>query len=115
VFENLAGLTKLMRNVGQIRPRVQAMKEKMARTHVEAISMDGRVRVSLSGTGKLTSLEVCESLLAIDEKTRFESEVAATVNQAIEKAKQLHLQAVQEVVGELGIPGIDKILADLAE
>ncbi len=115
MFENLANLTKMMRGAGQVMPRIQAMKDKMARTEVEAVSTCGRVSVKLSGTGTLTRLEVCETLLQTVEKQTLETQVAATVNQAIQKAKQLHLEAVQEVVGDLGIPGIDRILAQLAE
>lgn len=115
VFENLANLTKMMRGAGQVMPRIEAMKERMARTEVEAVSACGRVSVKLSGTGTLTRLDVCETLLQAVDKQTLETEVAATVNQAIQKAKQLHLEAVQEVVADLGIPGVDRILAQLAE
>jgi nucleoid-associated protein EbfC len=115
MFENLANFSKLVRGAGQVMPRIQAMKERMATTEIEATSACGRVTVKLSGTGTLTRLDVCETFVQSGDKASMEAEIAATVNHAIRKAKQLHLEAVREVVGDLGIPGVDRILSELAE
>ena len=69
----------------------------------------------MTGSGTLTRLEIHETLFSDGDRQTVQIEVAETINLALQDAKQLHLQAVKEIVGELGIPGIDRILAQLAE
>jgi nucleoid-associated protein EbfC len=115
MFENLTNFSKLVRGAGQMMPRIQAMKDKMAQTDVESQSSSGRVLVILSGSGTLKRLEIDQEMVDTGDKVSLESEIAETINQAIQRAKQIHLQAVQEIVGDLGIPGVDRMLAQLAE
>lgn len=112
MFENLTNLSKLMRGAGSIMPKVQAAKEKLARQEVESISLSGAVRVVLSGGGVVSAIEIRDTSLSGQD---LESEIQEVMNEAIQKAKRLHLDAVQHVVGDLGIPGIDRIIAQLAE
>ncbi len=115
MFENLTNFSKLVRGAGQMMPRIQAMKDKMAQTEVESQSSSGRISVILSGSGTLKKLEIDQGMMDAGDKASLESEIEETINQAIQRAKQIHLQAVQEIVGDLGIPGVDRMLAQLAE
>ncbi len=104
-----------MRGATQMMPRIQAMKDKMSETEVECQSSSGRVLVILSGTGTLKRIDIDQTMVDEMDKVTLELEISETINQAIQKAKQIHLQAVQEIVGDLGIPGVDRMLAQLAE
>jgi nucleoid-associated protein EbfC len=115
MFENLTNFSKLMRGATQMMPRIQTMKDKMSETEVQSQSSSGRVLVILSGTGTLKRIDIDQSMVDEKNKATLELEISETINQAIQQAKQIHLQAVQEIVGDLGIPGVDRMLAQLAE
>ncbi|MDZ4850411.1 MAG: YbaB/EbfC family nucleoid-associated protein [Pirellulaceae bacterium] len=115
MLENLTNFSKLIRGAGQMMPRIQKMKEDLGKKEVEATSDSGHVSVCMSGAGIVTRLTVSPELLAADEKSHIEAQIIETMNVAIQRAKALHLKAVREVVSDLGIPGVDRMLEQLAE
>lgn len=115
MLENLTNFSKLIRGAGQLMPRIKKMKEDLGKKEVEATSNSGHVSVYMSGSGIVTRIAVSPELLASNEHSHIEAQIIETMNVAIQRAKALHLKAVHEVVGDLGIPGIDRILEQLAE
>ncbi len=115
MFENLTNFSKLLRGAGQMMPRIQKMKEKLGKQEVEATSTTGQVTVCMSGAGSVTRIEIDWASIDTEGKSTIEAQVIETMNAAIQQAKSLHLSAVREVVDELGIPGIDRMLEQLAE
>jgi DNA-binding protein YbaB len=115
MFENLNNLSKLVRGATQVMPRVRALKEQLAASKIEVSSDCKSIRVILTGEGKITALDIEPDFLEQTEHSSIQLEIASTINRALQQAKQLHLAAVKEVVGDLGIPGIDKILTQLAD
>jgi DNA-binding YbaB/EbfC family protein len=115
MFENLTNFSKLVRGAGQMMPRIQKMKQELGIKEVEATSTDGHVTICMSGAGSVTRIEIDVALMERDDKTSIEAQTLEAMNRAIQQAKALHLKAVREVVGDLGIPGIDRILEQLAE
>ncbi len=115
MFENLANFSKLVRGAGQMMPRIQKMKQELGNKEVDATSANGHVKVTMSGAGSVTSVEIDATLMENDDKSSIEAQMLEAMNLAIQKAKSMHLKAVREVVSELGIPGIDRVLEQLAE
>jgi DNA-binding YbaB/EbfC family protein len=115
MFENLTNFSKLIRGAGQMMPRIQKMKENLGKKEVEATSTIGHVTVCMSGAGSVTRVDIDFDLLQRDDKSSIETQMVEAMNLAIQQAKSLHLKAVREVVDELGIPGIDRVLEQLAE
>lgn len=96
-------------------PRIQKMKEKLGKEEVSATSASGQITICMSGSGSVTRIEMASELANLDDKTSIEAQLIETINKAIQQAKSLHLKAVREVVDDLGIPGIDRMLEQLAE
>lgn len=115
MFENLTNFSKLVRGAGQMMPRIQKMKQDLGSREVEGTSSKGAVTICMSGAGSVTRVEIDAALMESEDKSSLEGEMLEAMNIAIQQAKSLHLKAVREVVGELGIPGIDRILEQLAE
>jgi DNA-binding YbaB/EbfC family protein len=115
MFENLSNFSKLVRGAGQMMPRIQKMKQELGNKEVEATSSHGHVTVCMSGVGSVTRIDIDVALMESDNKSSIEAQTLEAMNLAIQQAKALHLKAVRDVVGELGIPGIDRILEQLAE
>lgn len=114
MFENLSNLTKLMRGAGQIMPRIEELKRKLESVQVEGVSGDQSVTVRMSGSGQVLAIQIHPSALSPENQTQLQSSIAQATNAAVAKSKALHLEAIRTVLGDLGIPGLDNIIASLS-
>lgn len=115
MFDSLTNLSKLFKTASQIMPRVQRVKSELAVTHVEATCRNDQIQIRITGTGSITELSIPGEMLSPDNKADVEQAIVEATNAAIVKAKALHLKAIREITSDLGIPGVDKILEELAE
>jgi DNA-binding YbaB/EbfC family protein len=115
MFENLTNFSKLLRNASSMVPKIQQIKDRLSDQRVEGKSDRGDVVVEMSGAGTILTIKIDPSLIAAQDKSLLELTIAAATNEAILKAKNLHVHAVREAVKDLGIPGIDNVIAQLAE
>ena len=115
MFENLTNFSKLLRNASSMVPKIQQLKENLSNQRVEGRSDAGDVVVEMSGSGTILNIKIDPSLIATQDKSLLELTIATATNAAILKAKNLHVHAVREAVKDLGIPGIDNVIAQLAE
>jgi len=111
MFKNLAGLGNLMKMGSQ----VQEVKEKLKGTKVQGSSGGGMVEVEMSGTGQVLRLVIEPKLVADSEHEMLETLIPAAVNDAIAKAKQLHLQELKSLTQGIEFPGLDSALSSLME
>lgn len=111
MFKNLAGLGNLMKMGGQ----VQEVKEKLKGAKVNGSSGGGMVEVEMSGTGQVLRLVIEPKLIEDSEQEMLETLIPAAVNDAIAKAKQLHLQELKSLTQGIEFPGLDSALSSLME
>jgi len=115
MFENLTNFSKLLRNASSMVPKIRQLKENLSSQRVEGRSDEGHVVVEMSGVGTILGLTIDPELIATQDKSALELAILTAANAAIAKAKELHVHAVREAVKDLGIPGVDSIIAQLAE
>ena len=70
----------------------------------------GMVEVEANGAGELLRVTIEQTLFDRGDREMIENLVPAAVNQALEKAKQLHADAVKDMAGGLNVPGLDEAL-----
>ena len=99
---NIAGMLKQAQEMG---PKMQEAQEKLKQMSVSGTAGGGMVTVHADGQGTVTKVEVDPVIL---EKGDFEmllDLLPAAINQASQKAKELHVEQMQEITGDLPIPG----------
>lgn len=99
---NIAGMIKQAQEMG---PKMQEAQEKLKQMAVTGSGGGGMVTVHADGQGTVTKVEVDPLIV---EKNDFEMLLAllpAAINQASEKAKALHVEQMQELTGDLPLPG----------
>ena len=111
MFKNLASLGNLMKIGGQ----VQEVKEKLKTEKVSGSSGGGMVEVEMSGTGQMLRLSIEPKLVEDNEREMLEDLIPAAVNDAIGKAKQLHMNELKKLTEGLEFPGLDSALASLMD
>lgn len=100
-----------MKNLGDMMKQVQAMQSRMAEMQarleqatVTGQSGGGLVKVSLSGKGVMTKLDVDASLLKPEEKDILEDLILAAHADAKTKSEAMMAEEMQSVTGGLPLP-----------
>lgn len=100
-----------MKNLGDMMKQVQAMQSRMAeiQARLEQASVTGQsggglVKVSLSGKGAMTRLEIDPSLLRPEEKEILEDLIVAAHSDAKTKSEAMMAEEMKSVTGGLPLP-----------
>lgn len=100
-----------MKNLGDMMKQVQAMQSKMAdmqakleTSTVTGQSGGGLVKVTLTGKGAMSALQVDTSLMKEDEKEILEDLIVAAHADAKAKSEALMAEEMKSVTGGLALP-----------
>jgi nucleoid-associated protein EbfC len=100
-----------MKNLGEMMQQVQAMQSRMAEMQarleqatVTGQSGGGLVKVTLSGKGVMTKLDVDASLLKPEEKDILEDLILAAHADAKTKSEAMMAEEMKSVTGGLPLP-----------
>jgi nucleoid-associated protein EbfC len=80
------------------------VKEKLEQTNLTVDAAGGDIRITISGTRKVSSISVAPSLQHGDTK-ELESQLLKAMNQAIEKADKVNEEEMKRVAGGI-MPGM---------
>jgi hypothetical protein len=100
-----------MKNLGDMMKQVQAMQSRMAdmqakleQTSVTGQSGGGLVKVTLTGKGVMTGLELDPSLLRPEEKDILEDLIVAAHSDARAKSESMMAEEMKSLTGGLPLP-----------
>lgn len=111
MFKGLTNLASLMRNAQQMNGKAQEIREQLQQQRVTGTAGAGLIEVEANGLGEILRVRIDPQLMEQQDRDMIETLTPAAINQAIEKAKQLHAQALQSMLGDMELPGLDKALA----
>lgn len=111
MFKGLAGLGSMLRQAQQIGGRMQEMSEELKTKKLTGSAGGGMVEVDINGLSEIIACRLDETLLNDPDRELIEDLVVSAVNQAIAKAKQLHAESIQEMTGNIELPGLQDALA----
>jgi len=113
MFDNLKGLSSLLKNSGQLREKAEQFKAELENRTVEGEAGGGAVRVTLNGRGRVLRVDLDPNLLAGiagDDKTMVEELIAAAVNHGMDKVQDLIAEQMREMTGGMDLPGLSGLL-----
>jgi len=104
MFGDLMGM---MGKLKETQAKVEATKERLNSVYIDESSIDGLLKVTLTGNRAVKSIEIDEQLF--EDKEQLEDYLILTLNKAIEKAGNIHETEVAAVAkeGMPNIPGMD--------
>ncbi|QDV72135.1 YbaB/EbfC family nucleoid-associated protein [Botrimarina mediterranea] len=110
---NLANLGEMMKQASQMGARVQEVQERMKSLRVTGEGGGGMVQIDMTGAQEVLAVRVDPGLVERGEREMIEDLTVAAMNDAIEKARVLHAEAMQEVTGGMNLPGMSDMLGKL--
>jgi DNA-binding YbaB/EbfC family protein len=97
-------INKLMQQAQQMQAQVQKAQEEIANETVEGTAGGGAVKVTATGAGKITAIEIAKEAIDPEDPEVLADLVLAAVNNALENAEQLAKSKLNlGALGDLGL------------
>jgi DNA-binding YbaB/EbfC family protein len=106
-------MASMLRQAQQVSGRMQAMQADLKAATVVGSAGDGLVEVRMNGLGEMLGLKLAPTLLDPAQSEKVEQWVTLAVNDAANKARQLHTESMQSLASGLDVPGLSDALAQL--
>jgi DNA-binding YbaB/EbfC family protein len=106
---NIPGLEDLLRQAQSFGVKISEIREELAKEFVEGSAGGGMVVAEANGRGRIVRVKIEPKLIDQNDLEMLEDLVAAAVNQATDKAKQLAVSKMQSLTGGLPIPGLSDL------
>ena len=105
---NMGGMNRnqMIAQARKMQEQLIAVQQKVASTEVSASAGGGAVKVTATGSMRLTSLTIDPEALDPEDVEMLQDMILAAVNDALESAEQMASQQMGSVTGGLNIPGL---------
>ena len=103
MFGNLGEMASLFKKAKDIQRNMAEMKEEMARSEYSSSSPDSGVTVLVSGDFRIKNITVTDAARSAAD---LNERITATVNAALDAAKNAMQSRMKEISGGLNIPGL---------
>ena len=110
---NLANLGAMVKQAQQMGSRLQGINEELKTKRATGSSGGGMVTVEVSGIGEVLTCRIDPSLTSSGDRELLEDLIPAAVNQALDKAKELHAEAMRAMTQGLDMPDFKDMLDQL--
>ncbi len=105
MFKGLGNIASLVKQAQTMGPKMQEAMDALKKRTVTGTSGGGMVTVHADGIGNILRIEFDPVLEQKNDMEMIKDLLPAAINQAIAKQKQLHMEAMQAVTGDLPLPG----------
>ena len=113
MFKNLANLGNIMRQAQEMGGKMQEINDRLKSQKVTATAGAGMVEVEMNGLGQMLKLSIEPELVEKNDREMIEDLVPAAVNEAIQRAKQLHVEEMTSLTQGIDVPGLDAAIANI--
>jgi DNA-binding YbaB/EbfC family protein len=105
MFKGLGNIASLMKQAQTMGPKMQEAMDQLKNKTVVGTSGGGMVSVVANGAGPILEIKIDPVLTEKNDLEMVTDLLPAAINDAIAKQKQLHMEVMQSVTGDLPIGG----------
>lgn len=111
MFKELSAMASLLKQANTIGPKMEAVMAELKEKQTVGEAGGGMVRVTADGLGQIQQIEFDPVIIEKNDWEMASVLLPAAINQAVANSKQLHLEAMKDVTGDLALPGnMDEML-----
>ncbi len=110
MFKGLANIGSLLKQAQQMGGRMQEINEQLKTKRATGSAGGGMVEVEVNGLAEVLGCRIDENLVSGGDRELIEELVAAAVNQAMAKTKQMHAESMQSITGGMSLPGLEEAM-----
>lgn len=113
MFKQLSNLTSIMKQAQQMGSRMQELNDQLRSKRAEGTAGGGMVQVEVNGLGETLRVTIDPALVEKGEREMIEDLLPAAINEAQQKAKALHAEAMQSLTSDMDVPGLNEAIAKM--
>lgn len=114
MFKGIGNIASMIRQAQNLGSQMPAITEKLRSERVTGRAGGNMIEVTADGLGSVLAVRIDDLLRDKGDWEMVQDLLPAAINDALAKAKALHVQAMQELTGDLPIPGgLDDMLKQL--
>lgn len=95
-----------MKSMFEAQKKMKEIQRSLENISVNFEGSGGKIKLSMSGTQKVLSLDIDESLLSADNKQILQRELVNSINSAAVKVQKVAGEQLKSAMGDLKIPGL---------
>ncbi|MCG2712953.1 MAG: YbaB/EbfC family nucleoid-associated protein [Candidatus Omnitrophica bacterium] len=95
-----------MKNMFEAQKKMKEIQRGLENISVDFEGAGGKIKLSMSGTQKVLSMEIDESILSADNKQMLQREIVSSINSAASKVQKAAAEQLKFAMGDLKIPGL---------
>ena len=111
MFSSFGNIFSLVRKAQEMGGKMQEFNDQLRTQRATGSAGGGLVSVEVNGLGEMLRLTIDPMLMERQDREMIEDLVPAAVNQAKDKAQQLHAAAMKEMVSDLQMPGLEDAIS----
>jgi DNA-binding YbaB/EbfC family protein len=115
MLKGIGNLASMLKQAQEIGTRMQGVADELRLRRATGSAGGGLVEIEVNGLSEVLRCRIDPSLVQQGDRELLEDLVAAAVNQAFEKAKQLHAEAIKSLTGNLDLPGLKEAMGKLTQ
>jgi len=100
------GLQQFIKQANQLQARAQKLQEELATREYEATSGGNAVKVTVTGSSRISKLEISEEVFKNGDRDMLQDLVLTAVNEALKTAKKTSEDEMSKLTGGLSLPGL---------
>lgn len=113
MLKELGNLASVLRQAQQFGGKMEAVSARLKNERVTASTGGGMVEVEVNGLGEVLRVTIDPLLVEQGEREMIEDLLPGAVNQAVSKARQLHVEAMSSLTEGFNMPGLADIMAKM--
>jgi len=114
MFKELGNIASMLKQAKTMGPKMQAQMEEVAKQRVSGTAGGGMITVEATGASEIVSVKIDPVLAEKNDLEMVTDLLPAAINDALAKAKQLHMEAMASVTEDMSMPdGMEGMLNKL--
>ncbi len=110
---NLANFGSIMKQAQQLGGKLTEINEQLRALRATGAAGGGLVQVEVNGLGQVLKVQIDPALFDQQDRELIEDLLPAAFNQAAEKARGLHADAMKQMAAGMDLPGLGEALERL--
>ena len=110
MLKGISNLASIVKQAQQVGGKMQEVSAQLKAKQVTGTSGGGLVEVEANGLGEILRVRIDATL---QDREMLEDLLPAAINQAGEKAKQLHMEMMQGLTEDFELPGLTDAITQL--
>ena len=105
-MKGIPDIGNLMKKAQQLQEKMAKMQEELSEKTVEASAGGGMVTVVANGKQEIVSIKIDPEVVDSDDVEMLEDLVLASINEALDQAKEMAGAEMNKITGGVKIPGM---------